>query len=56
MKNYNFMNNANFNKDNTILAFNRKAESVPEIQIIDLKEQNWDHLKDKYNSFSHSKN
>lgn len=52
MKNYNFVNNGNLNKDNTILAFNRKSSAVPEIQIIDLKCQDWNILKDAYHSFS----
>jgi len=52
MKNFDFINNRNYNNYNTILAFNRKDTSVPEIQIIDLKCQNWEELKDKYNSFS----
>lgn len=51
MKNYNFVNNGRLNKDNAILAFNRKQDSVPEIQIIDLKYQSWDNFKDKYNSY-----
>lgn len=54
MKNHDFINNGNFNNDNTITAFNRKDESVPEIQIIDLKCQNWEELKDKYDSFTQS--
>lgn len=52
MKNYDFINNKNFNNYNTILAFNRIDSSVPEAQIIDLKCQNWEELRDKYNSFS----
>jgi len=54
MKDYNFTNNGRLNKDNTIIAFNRKDKSVPEIQIIDKTCQNWEVLKDKYNSFSQS--
>ena len=54
MKDYDFINNNNVNSDNTITAFNRKDESVPEIQIIDRKCQNWEVLKDKYHSFTQS--
>lgn len=54
MKDFGFVNNGRINKDNTIVAFNRKDESVPEIQIIDRKCQDWEVLKDKYNSFSQS--
>ena len=52
MKNYDFVNNPRLNKYNAIVAFNRKDETVPEFQIIDLKCQNWDELKEKYHSFS----
>ncbi len=53
MKNYNFINNGKLNKKyNTITAFNRKDTTVPEIQIIDMECQNWDELKNKYNSFT----
>lgn len=53
MKNYDFVNNGRVNETNynTITAFNRKDETVPEIQIIDLKCQNWDDLKNKYHSY-----
>lgn len=54
MKNFNFVNNSRLNKDNTIIAFNRKDTIVPEIQIIDRTCQNWETLKTKYNSFSQS--
>jgi len=54
MKDYNFSNNNRLNKDNTIIAFNRKDSIVPEIQIIDRTCQNWEELKNKYNSFSQS--
>ncbi len=54
MKDYNFVNNSKLGKDNTIVAFNRKNDSVPEFQIIDLKCQNWDVLKTKYNTFTQS--
>jgi uncharacterized protein YigE (DUF2233 family) len=52
MKDYEFFNNPRMNKDNTVVAFNRKDDSVPEFQIIDLQTQDWDVLKDKYNSFT----
>ena len=52
MKNYGFVNNGNLNKDNTILAFNRKTAMVPEIQIIDLKCQNWNVLKNEYQTYT----
>ena len=52
MKNYDFVNNNHLNNYNTIAAFNRKDSTVPEIQIIDLKCQKWEELKDKYNSFT----
>lgn len=54
MKNYDFVNNQSENKDNTIVAFNRKNNSVPEFQIIDKTCQNWLELKRQYNSFSQS--
>ncbi|WP_165748135.1 phosphodiester glycosidase family protein [Cellulophaga sp. Z1A5H] len=54
MKNFDFVNNGRLNKDNTIAAFNRKNDSVPEFQIIDRTCQNWDQLKDQYNSFTQS--
>ena len=53
-KNYDFINNSRINRDNTIAAFNRKNESVPEFQIIDRTCQNWEELKDQYNSFTQS--
>ncbi|AIY13632.1 phosphodiester glycosidase family protein [Cellulophaga baltica] len=54
MKNFDFTNNGRLNKDNTIAAFNRKNDSVPEFQIIDRTCQNWDELKDQYNSYTQS--
>jgi len=54
MKDYNFTNNGRLNKDNTIIAFNRKVDSVPEIQIIDRTCQDWEVLKEQYSSFSQS--
>jgi uncharacterized protein YigE (DUF2233 family) len=52
MKNYNFINNRHLGSNNAVLAFNRKDTIVPEIQIIDLKCQKWEELKDKYNSYA----
>jgi uncharacterized protein YigE (DUF2233 family) len=52
MKNYHFINNNHLGKYNAVLAFNRKDTTVPEIQIIDLKCQRWEELKDKYNSYT----
>jgi len=54
MKNYNFINNQRLSKDNTIVAFNRKDKKLPDFQIIDLKCQDWNILKNKYHSFSQS--
>ncbi len=54
MKHYDFTNNSSENRDNTIVAFNRKDESVPSFQIIDKTCQDWNLLKTKYNSFSQS--
>ncbi|QCE41775.1 phosphodiester glycosidase family protein [Psychroserpens sp. NJDZ02] len=54
MKNFDVINNGRVSRDNTIAAFNRKNDSVPEFQIIDLKCQNWEQLKTQYNSFTQS--
>ncbi|MEM7370806.1 MAG: phosphodiester glycosidase family protein [Bacteroidota bacterium] len=54
MKNYSFVNQGRKNKDNTILAFNRKTRTVPPAQIIDLTCQSWEELKDQYDSFVQS--
>ena len=39
------------NHDNAMLAFNRKTEEVAEIQIIDLRCQDWNVLKDQYYTY-----
>ncbi len=52
MKNYDFFNNPEMTSDNCVVAFNRKDEDVPLFQVIDLQFQNWDSLKNKYNSFA----
>jgi len=54
MRNFSSINNSRLNKNNTIVAFNRKDKSVPEFQIIDRTCQDWEALKDKYHSFSQS--
>jgi uncharacterized protein YigE (DUF2233 family) len=54
MKDYSFINNGHINKNNAILAFNRKINDVPPVQIIDLQCQDWETLKNKYNSFTQS--
>ena len=54
MKNYDFVNNSRLNKDNTIIAFNRKNENVPPFQIIDRTCQDWEMLKNNYESFTQS--
>jgi len=54
MKTESFVNNSKLNKDNTILAFDRIDTTVPPVQIIDLKCQDWNVLKHKYKSFTQS--
>lgn len=54
MKDYDLLNNPSQNKDNAIVAFNPKDDSVPSFQIIDKTCQDWDVLKNKYNSFTQS--
>jgi len=54
MKDFGFTNNARVNKNNTIVAFNRIHDTVPEFQIIDRTCQNWEVLKNSYQSFSQS--
>ena len=49
-----YTNNPSLNKDNTILAFAPRSESVPEVQIIDRKCQDWEALKEQYSSFTQS--
>lgn len=51
MKNFNHINNKNMViKYNTMLAFNRKDNKVPEIQIIDKKCQDFYKVMPKYNT------
>jgi uncharacterized protein YigE (DUF2233 family) len=52
MKNYDFINNGKLGSDNSIVAFNRKDKSVPEFQIIDRECEDFEKLKDHYNTFS----
>jgi uncharacterized protein YigE (DUF2233 family) len=56
MRNFGFVNNGKLNKNNAILAFNRKSTNdlLPSVQIIDLQCQYWQALKDKYNSYTQS--
>ena len=50
--NGNHVNNSKFTPDyNSVLAFNAVDSSVPPVQIIDLKHQNFDLIKPKYKSF-----
>ena len=52
MKNYLHLNNPRLNATyKAVLAFNRVDLSVPEIQIIDLKCQDFEKLKPKYQTF-----
>jgi len=51
MKNYDFINNGSLSHDNSMLAFNRKTETVPKIQIIDLRYEDWEEWKYLYNSY-----
>jgi len=51
MKNFDHVDNPRINrKYNAFLAFNPKDSSLPEIQIIDKEYQDFDYLKDKYNT------
>ncbi len=54
MKNYDFVNNGKLNADNTVLAFNPIGDSLPSIQIIDRKCQDFESLKPQYNSMTQS--
>ena len=52
MKNFSHLNNSRLNSAyKTVLAFNRVDDGVPEIQIIDLKCQDFEKLKPKYQTF-----
>ena len=53
MKNFEHINNPRLNNTyKAVLAFNRSDPGVPEIQIIDLKCQEFDKLKSKYQTFA----
>jgi uncharacterized protein YigE (DUF2233 family) len=54
MKNFNHVNNSGVNGNNSVLAFNRRDSSVPQIQIIDRKCQDFQKLKGKYDSLVQS--
>lgn len=54
MQDYDFVNQARLNKDNTIAAFNPKDASVPPFQIIDRTCQDWEEMKMKYHSYTQS--
>ena len=55
MKNFSHINNPRLNNSyKAVLAFNRTDNSVPEIQIIDLKCQSFEELKPKYQTFAQS--
>jgi len=52
MKNFSHLNNSRLNSTyKAVLAFNRVNDDVPEIQIIDLKCQDLEKLKPKYQTF-----
>jgi hypothetical protein len=51
MKNFKHINNPRLNKDNAILAFNPVDSTVPQIQIIDRKCQDFTDLRLKYHTF-----
>lgn len=51
MKNFSHINSSRLNTSHkAVLAFNRVDATVPEIQIIDLKCQNFERLKEKYHT------
>jgi uncharacterized protein YigE (DUF2233 family) len=54
MKNFDHVNNPRLGKANTILAFNPVEENLPEIQIIDRECQDFNDLRQKYQSFVQS--
>jgi hypothetical protein len=52
MRNFSHVNHSRLNRTyKAVLAFNRTDSSVPEVQIIDLTCQNFELLKNKYQSF-----
>lgn len=54
MKYGGYTNNPHLNKDNSILAFDRRTDSVPAVQIIDRKCQDWNQLQNQYDAFTQS--
>ncbi len=48
MKNYSHINNPRLNAYKAVLAFNPSESTLPEIQIIDLRCQDFEKLRDKY--------
>lgn len=54
MKNFAHLNNTYLNKHNTVLAFNRITDEVPEVQIIDRRCQDFEQLRNKYNTLVQS--
>jgi uncharacterized protein YigE (DUF2233 family) len=54
MKIGDFINNPRLNQDNCIAAFGAKNESLPPFQIIDRRCQDWDAMKNQYQSFTQS--
>ena len=52
MKNFSHINNSRLSRTyKAVLSFNRSDPSVPEVQIIDLVCQDFEHLKNRYQSF-----
>jgi uncharacterized protein YigE (DUF2233 family) len=54
MMQYGSLFSPKMNSDNAILAFNPKDDTVPSVQIIDMKNNDWTTLSQKYNSFTQS--
>src|SRR5208337_693540 len=54
MKNFGHVNNPRLSSANTILAFNRVDENFPEIQLVDRECQDFNYLRQKYQSFVQS--
>ena len=54
MRTRSHINNRHFSKDMSILAFDRQADDVPTVKIIDRQCDDFDQLKTKYGSFVQS--
>ncbi len=54
MKNFGHVNNPRLSSANTILAFNPVDENFPEIQLVDRECQDFNYLRQKYQSFVQS--